>query len=177
MWVQFLEYPPLKFGRAKNVQISARFLTTFDFDRECLPNGSTFRKSKKNWWPKLTFHSHLRRRADSRLALPRTSSCSCITLLMLVMGDVPVIDKVINSDCAYSVLDTKLFLTLTAASEHSLSNRLVVNEWYFLLLTSVVFCHSNIIITRLNASRMVLVWHFCPSSWEIRLVFKAVLFL
>ena len=58
----------------KNVQISALFLTTFDFDRECLPNRSTFRKSKKTWSPKLTFHSDLRRRAASRRALPYTSS-------------------------------------------------------------------------------------------------------
>ena len=43
----FWNIRPLKFGRAKNVQILARFLTTFDFDRECFPNGSTFRKSKK----------------------------------------------------------------------------------------------------------------------------------
>ena len=39
--------PPTKFGRAKNVQNSARFLTTFDFDREYLRKGSTFRKSEK----------------------------------------------------------------------------------------------------------------------------------
>ena len=39
--------PPTKFGRAKNVQNSARFLTTFDFDREYLRNGSTYRKSEK----------------------------------------------------------------------------------------------------------------------------------
>ena len=39
--------PPTKFGRAKNVQNSARFLTTFDFDREYLRNGSTYRKIGK----------------------------------------------------------------------------------------------------------------------------------
>jgi len=39
--------PPTKFGRAKNVQNLARFLTTFDFDREYLRNGSTYRKSEK----------------------------------------------------------------------------------------------------------------------------------
>jgi len=33
--------------RAKNVQISARFLTTFDFDCEYLRNGSTYRTSEK----------------------------------------------------------------------------------------------------------------------------------
>ena len=47
MWVQFLEGPPLKFGRAKNVQISARFLITFDFDREYLQSVSTYRTFKK----------------------------------------------------------------------------------------------------------------------------------
>ena len=41
--------PPLKFGRAKNVKNSdsARFLTTFDFDRDYLQNGSLRRKSVK----------------------------------------------------------------------------------------------------------------------------------
>ena len=39
--------PPTKFGMAKNVQNSARFFTTFDFDREYLRNGSTYRKSEK----------------------------------------------------------------------------------------------------------------------------------
>ena len=39
--------PPTKFGRAKNVQNSVRFLTTFHFDRERLRNGSTYRKSEK----------------------------------------------------------------------------------------------------------------------------------
>jgi len=34
---------PTKFGRAKNVQNSARFLKTFDFDREYLWKGSTYR--------------------------------------------------------------------------------------------------------------------------------------
>ena len=38
---------PLNFGRAKNVQNSARFLTTIDFDREYLRKGSTYRKSEK----------------------------------------------------------------------------------------------------------------------------------
>jgi len=31
--------PPSKFGRAKNVQNSARFVTTFDFYRKYLRNG------------------------------------------------------------------------------------------------------------------------------------------
>jgi len=42
-----LGVPPTKFGRAKNVHNSARFLTTFNFDREYLRNGSTYRKSEK----------------------------------------------------------------------------------------------------------------------------------
>jgi len=36
----------LKFAMAKNVQNPARFLTTFDLDREYLRNASTNRKSK-----------------------------------------------------------------------------------------------------------------------------------
>ena len=43
----FTRGAPTKFGRAKNVQNSARFLTTFDFDREYVRNGSTYRKSEK----------------------------------------------------------------------------------------------------------------------------------
>jgi len=39
--------PPTNFGRVKNVQNSARFVTTFDFDRKYLQNGSTYRKSEK----------------------------------------------------------------------------------------------------------------------------------
>jgi len=47
-WTLILQgVPPTTFGRAKNVQNSARFLTTFDFDREYLPNGSTYQKSEK----------------------------------------------------------------------------------------------------------------------------------
>ena len=47
-WTPILQgVPPTKFRRAKNVQNSARFLTTFDFDREYLRNGSTYRKSEK----------------------------------------------------------------------------------------------------------------------------------
>ena len=41
------EVPPTKFGRVKNVQNSSRFLTTFEFDRKYLRNGSTNRKSEK----------------------------------------------------------------------------------------------------------------------------------
>jgi len=36
--------PPTKFGRVKNVQNSALFLTTFEFDRKYLMNGSSCRK-------------------------------------------------------------------------------------------------------------------------------------
>ena len=39
--------PPTKFGRVKNVQNLARFLTTVDFDHKYLRNGSTYRKSEK----------------------------------------------------------------------------------------------------------------------------------
>jgi len=40
--------PALKnLGGPKNVQIWARFLTTFDFDREYFWNGSTYRTSGK----------------------------------------------------------------------------------------------------------------------------------
>jgi len=47
-WTLILQgVPPAKFGRTKNVQNSARFLTTFEFDREYLRNGSTYRKSEK----------------------------------------------------------------------------------------------------------------------------------
>jgi len=43
MWVPFLEGPPPEIWEGeKNVQNSARFLTTFDFDRECV------RKSEEN---------------------------------------------------------------------------------------------------------------------------------
>jgi len=47
-WTLILQgVPPTKFGRVKNVQNSARFLTTFDFDHEYLRNGSTYQKSEK----------------------------------------------------------------------------------------------------------------------------------
>jgi len=39
--------PPTKFGRVKNVQNSAQFLTTFNFDRKYLRNGSTYQKLEK----------------------------------------------------------------------------------------------------------------------------------
>jgi len=38
---------PKNLGGSKNVQISARFLTTFEFDRKYLRNGSTYRTSEK----------------------------------------------------------------------------------------------------------------------------------
>jgi len=47
-WTLILQgVPPTKFGRAINVQNLARFLTTFDFDREYLRKRSTYRKSEK----------------------------------------------------------------------------------------------------------------------------------
>jgi len=50
IWVQFLEGPPPKIQeRQKIVQNFARFLTTFDFDREYLRNGSTCRKSENQF--------------------------------------------------------------------------------------------------------------------------------
>ena len=48
-WVQFLQCPPPKICDGKKiVQNFSRFLTTFDFDREYLRKGSTYRKSEKN---------------------------------------------------------------------------------------------------------------------------------
>ena len=47
-WTLILQgVPPTEFGRAKNVQNSALFLKTFDFDREYLRNGEIYRKSEK----------------------------------------------------------------------------------------------------------------------------------
>ena len=47
-WTLILQgVPPTKFGRAKNVQNKARFLTTFEFDREYLRNRCTYWKSEK----------------------------------------------------------------------------------------------------------------------------------
>jgi len=40
--------PPTKFGRVKTSKNSALFVTTFDFDRKYLWNGSTYRKSDKD---------------------------------------------------------------------------------------------------------------------------------
>jgi len=46
-WAQFLQGPPPKIcDRQKIIQNFSRFLTTFDFDREYLRNGSTNRKSE-----------------------------------------------------------------------------------------------------------------------------------
>jgi len=59
--IQLLEGPPPKIWEGqKNVQISARFLTTFNFEREYLRNGSTYRTSGTKFdqpvplprWPK-----------------------------------------------------------------------------------------------------------------------------
>ena len=47
-WTLILQgVPPTKFEKVKKVENSARFLTTFDFDRKYLRNGSTNRKSEK----------------------------------------------------------------------------------------------------------------------------------
>ena len=55
--IQFLEGLPLKFRGPKNVQISARFLTTFDFDPKYLRNGSAYRTSEKNLINRNPFHA------------------------------------------------------------------------------------------------------------------------
>ena len=47
IWAKFLQFSPQKIcDGKKNVQNFARFLTTFDFDREYLRNGSTYQKSE-----------------------------------------------------------------------------------------------------------------------------------
>ena len=57
MRVQLLEGPPHKISEGqKNVQILARFLTTFKFYREYLLNGSTYRMSEKNLISHNPFH-------------------------------------------------------------------------------------------------------------------------
>ena len=43
----FTRPAPRNLSRPKNVQNSAQFLTTFNFDREYLHNGSTYRKSEE----------------------------------------------------------------------------------------------------------------------------------
>ena len=42
----FTRGAPYKIWEGNNVQNSAQFLTTFDFDRQCLRNASTCRKSE-----------------------------------------------------------------------------------------------------------------------------------
>ena len=47
-WTLILQgVPPTKFGTVENVVNSVRFLTTFEFDRKYLRNGSTYRKSEE----------------------------------------------------------------------------------------------------------------------------------
>jgi len=46
---KFARGAPTKFGFVKTHQNLARFVTTFDFDRKYLRNGSTYRKSEKYW--------------------------------------------------------------------------------------------------------------------------------
>jgi len=43
----FIRGAPTNFWMVKNVENSSRFLTTFEFDRKYLSNGSTYRKSEK----------------------------------------------------------------------------------------------------------------------------------
>jgi len=43
----FTRGAPYKIWEGKNVENSARFLTTFEFDRKYSRNGSTYRKSEK----------------------------------------------------------------------------------------------------------------------------------
>jgi len=52
----FWKVSPIKFGMAKNVQISAGFLRTFEFDRKYLRKGSTYRTSVKNLFNHNPFH-------------------------------------------------------------------------------------------------------------------------
>jgi len=47
VYTNFTRGAPTKFGIRKNVRNSARFLTTFDFDREYLRKGSMCQKSEK----------------------------------------------------------------------------------------------------------------------------------
>ena len=49
MDTKFAKGAPYKIWEGENVQNSARFVTTFDFDRKYLRNGSTYRKSEKYW--------------------------------------------------------------------------------------------------------------------------------
>ena len=46
-WLQFLEGPPPKIFECKICQKFSRFLTTFDFDRQYLRKGFSYRKSEK----------------------------------------------------------------------------------------------------------------------------------
>jgi len=47
-WTLILQgVPPTQFGMVKNVQNAVRFLTTFDFDRGDVWNGSMYQKSEK----------------------------------------------------------------------------------------------------------------------------------
>ena len=60
-WVQFLQGPPpVMCDGQKDVQNSAPFLTTFDFDHEYLREGSTYRKSEEPL--KIDNPSHVGRR-------------------------------------------------------------------------------------------------------------------
>jgi len=56
MGITFGRPPPKIWEGEKNVQNSAQFLTTFDFDREYLPNGSIHRKSEEYFINYSPFH-------------------------------------------------------------------------------------------------------------------------
>jgi len=60
MYIKFFKGYFLQNLGGKNVQNSARFVTTFDFDRKYLRNGSTYRKSEN--FSSDTFHPLLRER-------------------------------------------------------------------------------------------------------------------
>jgi len=49
MDTKFARGAPYKIWEGENVQNLARFVTTFEFDRKYLRNGSTNRKSEKYW--------------------------------------------------------------------------------------------------------------------------------
>ena len=49
MDTNFARGAPTKFGRVKNVQNSGRSVTTFDFDRKYLRNGTRYPKAEKSF--------------------------------------------------------------------------------------------------------------------------------
>jgi len=61
MGITFGRMAPENLGGRKNVQNSARFVTTFDFDRKYLWNGSTHRKSEEYFINYNPFHVGLKK--------------------------------------------------------------------------------------------------------------------